>query len=215
MNKAIIALIAGTTFLSACGNDKDAFAIAQVAKAVVPVKAQSAGGGLGLTRAVLQGAVSPVLLVTLEKRNQQALLGEIEQNGGVETWSTVDNVTISLRNGVLVATRGLGDDLMSASGQRPNVQISADGSYSRSYAHLNGLDQNQRVVLACSARSNGPKSIEIVEKNYSVTEIEETCSVSGQTVTNTYWIDTAGKMRKSRQWVSTNVGSIVIEDLRG
>ncbi|WP_435257134.1 YjbF family lipoprotein [Thioclava sp. FR2] len=215
MKKAIIALITGATVLSACGNDTDAFAMAQVAKAVVPIRAQKSDGGLGLTRAALQDILSPVQLITLEERNQQALVGEIEQNGGVETWSSVDKVTISLRNGVLVATRGLGDDLMSASGQRPNVQVSADGTYARSYVHLNGLDQTRRLVLTCSARSNGAKSIEIVEKIYSVTEIEETCSLDGQSVTNSYWIDSAGKIRKSRQWVSPNAGSVVIEDLRG
>lgn len=215
MKKPVFAMAAALTLLAACGNDPESFAVARATQAIVTAKvAPEDAEPLTLTRASLANVVSPVQLVSIDKRNQKALVAEVAQNNGVTTWSSVDKVTVSLRDGVVVATRGLGDDLMAATGQRPNARSSADENYTRTYTLLNGLDQASYVKVVCSVRINERQVVDIVEIRYSVRELVETCKGTDVSFDNSYWIEDSGHIRKSRQWISPEVGSITIEDLR-
>lgn len=217
MKKSILGGLACLMFLAACGNDPDAFSAAKSARALVSAKLpgkEEAQPAPAFTRAMLEAVLTPVQLVTIETRNQKALVAEIAQNGGVTTWSSVDKVTISLRNGGLVATRGLGDDLLAAAGPAPSARLAAGGPYSRSYTLNDGLDRAVVIAATCSVRLVGSQSIDIVEISYLVTELRERCEAKDQSFENTYWVDRLGHVRKSRQWVSPEVGTIVIEDLR-
>lgn len=217
MKTGLIAALVGLTALAGCGNDKESLSGFESFKTMAKSAVASAGSketvAPKVSRAMVDQIAAPVRAVTLEKRNQQALMVEIARNNGVETWSSVDKVTISVRNGVLVATRGLGDDLMAASAQHPVLRNSADGGTRRTYSLLNGADQMVRVSADCVAKSEGVQAIEIVEKTYNLNKVVELCTLGREQFTNIYWLDSSGSIRKSRQWVSPNVGSIIIEDL--
>lgn len=216
MMKPFISLVVGLFVLVSCGNDTESFAVARAAQAIAKAQLPGAQAPAApkLRRADLKDILSPIQLISIEQRNQKALVAETAQNGSVSTWSSVDKVTISLRNGVLVATRGLGDDLMAASAQPPSLKPAGGAAYTRLYTILNGSDQPVRVSATCSTVSNGGQTIEVVERIYQVTELVETCQAKTVTFDNQYWIDRSGNIRKSRQWVSPEVGQIVIEDLR-
>ncbi len=217
MRAIIAAAIVSLGALAACGNDKEASDVTAALRSAAGAKlggGASASGMPNLTREMLAGATGPLLLITLEQRNQQALVVEIAQNRGVTTYSSEDDRTISLRDGVLVATRGLGDDLMAASAQRPDTRVSAGGSYPRQYGLLDGNDQAVRLDATCSVTARAAESVEIVQIIYETTRIDESCEANGRRFDNSYWVDRGGQIRKSRQWVSPTIGSIVIEDLR-
>jgi hypothetical protein len=172
----------------------------------------AASGAVSLKRAELDAISTPAQLVTLQS-GKQGVVGLMQNNRGVTTWSTVDDVTISLRDGVIAATRGLGDDLMAASPVSPIQLVSSAKSYRRAFTHLNGTDQPITTTYSCNAQVDGGQAIEIVQLSYSVTHVTETCSASTLSFKNDYWIGAAG-IRKSRQWVSENAGYLTIEDLR-
>jgi hypothetical protein len=205
--------------VAGCGNDPDSFASARLVQSVVKTSATSARSAVPakppkLTRAVLSQVLTPVMVVRIESRGQQALIAKVETNGDVETWSTADDVTVSFRNGVVVATRGLGADLMAASGPSAAQLPGQASSYTRLHTTLNGLDQPVKRALSCSVSGRNQQSIDIVDVSYSVTHVVETCSTDGGIVRNDYWIDNARKMRKSRQWIGQDIGYLEIEDLR-
>lgn len=218
MRAVLFPLLAAITVLSGCGSDTESFPVARQLQSIAKeklAKTEPSAQPAPVTRALLSQVVSPVQLVTIERFEKQALVAEIARNRGVETWSTVDDVTLSTRDGVLVATRGLGDDLMSAA-IPSRGQLSAGGStLSRRYVHLNGLDQTVNLTMTCKTSAPVSEAIEIVEKVYSTRRVDETCEANGQSIQNSYWWDGSGKLRKSRQWVSPKIGSILIEDLRG
>lgn len=210
---AAIALICA---LSACGNQTDSLGGTDVAKALFSATTARAtgtapGNSLGLTRQALEQVVTPVQLATIDQRGQQALLGELEANQDVVTWSTLDDVTVSFRNGVIVATRGLGNDLMAAAG--PAVQ-GRSGTVNRVYTHLNGEDQPVRRTFACTVLPRGTETIEIIEIAYVTSRVSESCTSGDLTFQNDFWLSSDQKLRKSRQWISEDVGFLTIEDLR-
>lgn len=218
MIRPLALLFSALLVLSACGSDTEAFPVARHVQGIAKAKLGKSKPNeqpAPITRSLLAQVVSPVQLITIEQFEKQALIAEIARNGGVETWSTVDDVTFATRDGVLVATRGLGDDLMSAA-TPSRAQLSAGGnSFNRRYVHLDGLDQTQTTTMTCTTSQSQSETIEIVEKTYQSRRVVETCVSSGQRIENTFWWDGTGKLRKSRQWVSPKIGSILIEDLRG
>lgn len=219
MRKLALLAAAISITLAGCGNDPESFASARLVQGIAKESTSSVRGKAPtappkLTRAVLAQVLTPVMVVRLESRGQQALIGQVETNGDVETWSTVDDITISFRHGVVVATRGLGADLMAAAGPSGGQLSSSVPSFLRTHTTLNGLDQPTKRQLSCSTSSNGMQSIDIVEVSYRATHIVESCTTDGGSIQNDYWIDAAGKIRKSRQWIGQEIGYLEIEDLR-
>jgi hypothetical protein len=201
--------------LAACGNEIDSVGGGDIAKSLVAVSAAkfkgATSGNLGLTRDALEQVVTPVMLATIDSRNQQALLGEVQKNQGVVTWSTLDDVTISFRDGVIVATRGLGNDLMASDGSAVSRQAA---NKTRVYSHLNGEDKSIRRSFSCTIMPRGAEVVEIIQISYTVSRVTERCSADGVVFQNEYWFSSDQKMRKSRQWISEDVGYLTIEDLR-
>ena len=67
-----------------------------------------------LTRARIDAPGTPLLLADVEGIETVATLAIVARNKTVETWQTGDRVSLSLDQGLVTATRGLGEDLMSA-----------------------------------------------------------------------------------------------------
>jgi len=153
-----------------------------------------------LTPAVLARINVPTILAQVPARNAVALLTEVGTNQGVNTYLTADGISISLRDGMIVATRGLGFDLMRADTERPVVAITAPPqTISRAYDHLDGENHLVSVTYECAY-------VKISSR-----QTKETCSSPQQRFENVYQRNQAGKIVSSRQWVSPQIGWINIE----
>lgn len=216
----LLVLCLGFGGLSACGSDQkeiSTFSALQsygtglagkFRKTAVP-----AGASQGITRATVDGIGAPVDLVTIENRGAQGLIVQVGTNGSVETWSSADNKTLSMRNGMLVATRGLGGDLMSAA--VPNLaQLESGQTVKRAHTVLDGEDKPFTHRFDCRGIRNGAKTITVVERSYQTQHITEDCNGPDGSFSNDYWVQTGGKLRRSRQFVSESVGFVVIEHLQ-
>lgn len=209
--------------LAACGNEKTGpnpvvSAIGAMAKgSVAKVKAGKSGGktgGKAVTveeqRAALEEAGKPILLVSSKTLGQTGFLTLFDSKGDVLTWKTPDGVTFSQRSGVLIQTRGLGADLMSA--QAPSVAqlMRAGEAYQRIYYFLGGDDQGTRRTYDCKTSIVGKESIEILGRTHMATHVTEICDRPPGKLTNDYWVE-GSSIRKSRQWVSGAIGYIDFE----
>lgn len=165
-----------------------------------------------LTRAALDTVKVSAIEVTLERRDIFAYLfidGERgdDSPGRITVWRTEDDVSIATRNGVVIATRGLGGDILSST-----VQVSGDSpgpsSGGERVLMIRGLDNTeQRLSLSCDLEDLGPDPIEIVELVHPTRHLRETCDGAGGQIVNDYWADArAGLVWQSRQWAGPQIG---------
>uniref|UniRef100_A0AAN0MH80 YjbF family lipoprotein n=1 Tax=Yoonia rhodophyticola TaxID=3137370 RepID=A0AAN0MH80_9RHOB len=101
--------------LAGCGNTenrdvltKQLFELFTTAQGAGEPAPDAAALRASLTPQVLAPVDGPVLLVELPARDAAAVLTRIGTNRGVETFLTPDGISLSLANGLVVATRGLG-----------------------------------------------------------------------------------------------------------
>ncbi|HLQ19478.1 MAG TPA: YjbF family lipoprotein [Tabrizicola sp.] len=160
-------------------------------------------------RAELSKAGKPVLLVSSKTLGQTGFLMVGDAKGGILTWATPDGATFTQENGVLIQTRGLGADLMSA--QAPSVRqlLAAGTPYQRVYYFLGPDDQGTRRTYDCVTSVVGPESIDVLGRTHQTTHVTESCSRSSASgkLTNEFWIE-GSTIRQSRQWVSAGIGFV-------
>jgi Group 4 capsule polysaccharide lipoprotein gfcB, YjbF len=217
----LFACIAAVAMLAACGNDKGepsplAKAVGGVAKATLSrvsgkrsVAAQPASTGK-LPRAEIEKYGIPILRVIIPARGADALVTITDTKGDVVTWSTTDGTTFSLRNGVLIQTRGLGPDLMSA-GAPTVAQLSQNGATNqRAYFFLGSEDKSERRDYDCTLTVVGTETIEVFSRSHKTMHVKEDCVRAQGKITNDFWLEGA-LVRKSRQWTSPGTGYIEFE----
>lgn len=169
----------------------------------------------GLSPALLARAPGPVLLAEVPDAGLAATLERSGTRDGVETWRTAGNQTLSFRAGVLVATRGLGDDLMSAdvSGTVAALQGRAPDAYPRLLSYLDGEDRTLLRAMSCTMSAPEPAVVQGIGTAFPTSLRRETCHTTGLSVTNRYWQDAGGTMRRAEQWIGPGLGMLVTERL--
>lgn len=169
-----------------------------------------------LTREILDATHEPLLLTDIATKKASFTLTQLARNGQVQTWQSPDGVGISFDHGVLVATRGMGEDVMSADVSNTIRMLSGqtgDGFYTRFQTYLDGEYQTQFRSFQCQRTGIKRETIQSYGKNRSTTRIEETCYTPDFDVTNIYWRGSDGLIWKSQQWVSPVIKYLVIERL--
>lgn len=180
-----------------------------------------------LTRAVLNTLDGAFAEVTIERHDQLAYLYVSAQRrdshpGLITVWHAEDDGALVLRNGVLVATQGLGGDILSSSvqvaGNMPGPSASGEKTLT-----IRVLDNKSvRLSLACDLVDLGPDPIEIIGQRHATRHLRETCEGglavdrSGRPgkVTYDYWVDSqSGIVWQSRQWAGPTVGYVRLRQL--
>lgn len=168
-----------------------------------------------LTREALDQSPTPLLLVEITSSGAQATMVPWVTGTDVTTWRSGDGISLSLRDGLLVATRGLRDDLMSAdlSGTLAALGRGAGTAYPVARSHLDTQNRTLVTVASCDLRPQGPDPVESFGLVRPTLRYAETCSSAEGGFTNIYWSDADGVIWKSRQWAGKSLGSLVIEHL--
>ena len=160
-----------------------------------------------LTRAAIEAAPGDLLRVSLISFETTDVISQFGTKGTQTTWISADGASITLDRGLLIATRGVGDDLMGAevSGAAASL-LRGGGTHTRTLSFLTGLDQIETVTFQCQTVSTGTDAITIFERTYATTVLEETCQNGSQRFKNTYWRDGSGVVWQARQWISAQSG---------
>lgn len=214
----LVAVAAALALVAACGNDKGASnpvaaAVGQMAQATLAKgkkgAAPAAQAAAPVGRAELAAFGKPILRVQSKALGQDGFLTIADAKENVVTWTAQGQANFSLRDGVLIQTRGLGSDLMSA--QVPSLaQLRSGASYERVYYFLGPDDIGTRRTYDCTTATIGRETIEVVGKTHATTRVTETCTRQNGKVTNDYWIE-GSTVRKSRQWASNGVTYLEFE----
>ncbi len=217
--------------LVACGNDTSSTAPSKaffgaIKGAVATIKAGRGEGGSpqsapqadlnALVTKALAATDGQVMILGIEASNVTLAIAPVTINGPVVTWKTPDRRGFSFNRGVLVGTRGFGDDLMSASAG-PSISLITSrrgGRVARVNHYLSGEGHSAALSLDCTVTPGASVRLTMGEINTTTTMVSEMCQRDGLKVENRYWVDARGKILKSRQWISQGMGYIVTQQLR-
>ncbi|WP_121068204.1 YjbF family lipoprotein [Chachezhania antarctica] len=171
------------------------------------------------SRALIDKQNVPVIELTIENHD---LVGHAFRRftrqdgygGRIEVWRSLDNVSFSFRNGVLVGTRGAEWDMLSA-----GVALRGDGpgpgGGARTYVFRALDNQAVDVAMACRTADLGRQRLVIDDLSHATRHLRETCSNPDGTIVNDYWVADGGAAEEgviwqSRQWSGPTGGYLFI-----
>jgi group 4 capsule polysaccharide lipoprotein GfcB/YjbF len=170
-----------------------------------------------VNRALLDSLSLASLEITVENRDALAYLIPAGRrndpfHGPLTIWRTGDNAQVAISSGVIVATKGLGDDLQ-GSDMRGTVQaVRGRDARNRNGALtvVTSAEGAKTIALNCVSQRPERKTIEIVELTYQVDHLRERCVIDrDQTVVNEYWVGVRDRIVwQSRQWVGPGIGYV-------
>lgn len=144
----------------------------------------------------------PLLMMTLASQNAVATLGLIDESAGRQTWADASGITITLEQGIVTQTRGLGHDVMASdvSGLLAALDGSGATEYRRYRRVLDPTGMLRTQSAQCALQRQADQIIERCAGQESVPDF-----------VNTY--QSAGIVR-STQWLGPELGPLQIERLQ-
>ena len=216
-----LVLFLGLTTLTSCSNSPD---LTKGEIEIIPlirdaVQAQTAPENFVdarklVTRDKIDASGMEVLFVELESGKNGTSIKYPGANIG-EVWLGVDGTTLTFKNGHLIATRGLGEDMMSSEGAFPSFHlISGSTEYVKTQSWLSKDNQITSTNYSCTASvENAREKITIFDKTFLVQRATETCIDGDSKIGNEYFFERNGIVRRSRQFHSPALGYIFVERL--
>ena len=165
----------------------------------------------------LTGTVAPVapvpiglerLRVTLPATGAQATLAPVARNHDVTVWQTLDGITLTLHDGVLTQTRGLGNDLMTGDVTNTLAMLrgaQGGGYYPQFRSYLDGEDRTVFRTYQCRRSGQTARTVTVDGTELDLRRIAETCTSPRHSFTNIYWLNGRGDVMKSRQWINPDI----------
>ncbi len=146
-------------------------------------------------------------LFTINALGITELARKTAQNGADTTWISQSGFSVSFKDGVVVATRGLvGEDIMAANAPGLRDALRAGGgTVNRAMETLDSLNQIQTTTFTCTVAAVGTETINLGIREQQANRFDENCRGSAVIFDNIYWLDDQGEIVASRQYVSPTV----------
>lgn len=166
--------------------------------------------------AALARTSGQVIVLAIPDRDVLTVMQQIERNGAHVTFGTPDRRSVTLKNGIVTATRGLGNDLLSAEVDAVARLISArsEGAARRINRYLDGENLTVELDPWCQVKLAGPGAVGLGEVHVPTTRVLESCITNNRTFQNSYQVSPDGRIVQSRQWISPLNAYMVIQSLR-
>lgn len=167
-----------------------------------------------LTRDKIDKIDIPILFVQLEN-GQNGTLTQYPGQGIGQTWLGADGATLTLRQGALTASRGLGDDIMGGSSNLPSwSQVMVPTKYERTLSYLGGNNRIYTRRFNCSLEKNDDQVVlNVWDASFEATLFNESCLDKNGIIKNKYFVENSGLVRRSIQYHSETLGYIITERL--
>ena len=146
----------------------------------------------------------PIILTSSVDKKNQATLIALGNNEERLTWVSSDGISLSFDGGVLIATRGYSQDLLSLKYEKPKKIFSSNNlQYNKIHRYLNGENRYYEIQFECTGNKMAPRSIEIVEYSLLVDRYVETCINNYHGYKNEYdLLHGTTVVVSSKQWIS-------------
>ena len=128
-------------------------------------------------------------------------------NGVNETWLSQNGFSAGFQDGIMVATRGLGEDLLASSAPGIRAAIRTGGGNGRRIRdRIGDLNQVIQESFECTVTAGAAESINLGLRQVETQKYAETCRGQRLQFENFYWIDAQGEIVTSLQFVTQEVG---------
>lgn len=226
MNTRILTLLLATATLAGCGNrgNDEVSAVGSLRQAV----GQIASGAIrrdtpaaapvspeAMAAEALRVNPGPLILVALESMGSTQVLALVGENGGMRTYMTKNEQAVILRGGMLVGTRGLGNDISVLEGEAANALVRGRraGDAPRIMRIYTGDGRETPMRLNCRIMPGAREGFTLAGAP-SGAAVSETCTVGGAIIRNDYLVGASGSVAASRQWAGPELGYITIQTIR-
>lgn len=150
----------------------------------------------------LQVNPGPLIMVGLESQGTTQVMALTGENQGKRTYMTESMEGMILRDGLVLGTRGLGNDMsVTEAGTEPLIRGNRSGSAQRIIRVWNGEGLEQPIAFSCTVAPEGGRSV-------------ERCSAGAVTFENRYLVGPGGSLPVSRQWLGPGLGYVTVQVLR-
>lgn len=157
-----------------------------------------------LKRVQLAGITKPIAQIEIANVGVKTLFTVVSESGDYDIYFNKAEQSLTVKNGVLTATRGFGNDLLAADFRNRKKKV---------YSYINPENHVAKLTVSCEITAQIPERIEIVERSYQTIKTEEVCKSKAASFKNRYWRDEAGKMWRSEQWIGPRIGHAIIDVL--
>ncbi|MCF3972480.1 YjbF family lipoprotein [Paracoccus salsus] len=145
----------------------------------------------------------PLILAGFESLGKTQIMAMTGQNGGTRTYMTPAEEALILRGGMLVGTRGLGNDLSVAEPETEAlIRSGASGNGQRVMRYFSGDGLERPLQFNCTVGAGGKPGV-----------IVESCRGHGADFQNSYLVQ-GGQIVVSRQWIGPALGYVTVQTLR-
>ncbi|MDB6176076.1 YjbF family lipoprotein [Paracoccus sp. Z330] len=146
---------------------------------------------------------APLIQVGFEGLGRTQIMAMTGQNGGQRTYMTPSEEALIMRGGMLVGTRGLGNDLSVAEPQTEAlIRAGRTGTAQRVMRYYSGDGKERPLQFTCTVGA-GPKPGVTIES----------CEGHDTSFQNSYMTQ-GGQIAVSRQWVGPALGYVTVQTLR-
>lgn len=143
----------------------------------------------------------PVLEVGLLNGQARLEMARIQSDRYGSIWSNSEGTQVFLRDGMLVGTRGVLADLMSAEAPSVDRLLRGGDAHRRTYYYLDGNDTTYGLSYDCVVKAAEPG-----DRAGAAHALVESCKGPRGQFVNKFWIATDLSVTKSRQWIGSGVG---------
>ena len=198
--------------LGACGPLNSDAPMAVARDSFLQARQAAAAPPPDITRATFEASPVPLILVAPVQSEEVFLMEWVGRNGATETYRDAAGRSLSLRDGVLVASRGFGDDLMGA--DTPGLRgalARGTGQFGRAQSWLGPLDEIRTERFSCEMLTLESTTIALFGQQIATRQLGEVCLRGEAGFANNYWVATGGDVVQSRQWLSPAIGYVDIQ----
>ena len=224
-----MALAAMAVMLGGCGNQKEegptGFDLARQAlgQAVAGMGAGEAPTGAAISDSpeamagrALAANPAPLILAQMDNPPLPQVLAQVGQNGTMRTYMTPGKQALILRDGLLVGTRGLGNDLSVA---EPGVlagliRARKAGSGQRVMRYISGDGVERPLPMTCTTMPGEAQSFTFAGRAWQARQVHETCTGAGVSIRNSYLVTAEGQIPVSHQWIGPDLGHVTLQVIR-
>lgn len=134
---------------------------------------------------------------------------------GEETWISPDHLSLGMKDGIIIATRGFGNDVYAADIDSTLHALKA-GDENTVTEHfvtpLSGSSQVERLAFRCQITHQSREPVPLSSSYTADTDLYyETCRNGQMNFQNLFWVEReTKKIVQSRQWISEETGELAL-----
>ena len=167
-----------------------------------------------ISREKIDQSQVPILFAELETGQNGTLYKYPDEGVNSTTWIGVDGATITLQNGLLIATRGMGHDLMGSKASTDIIWSDYVNKifYERQFSYL--VEGNTLSVQSfkCSlSKTKSDVEIDNFDIKFVTAYFEEVCFDGYFTFKNDYFVDKDDVVRRANVFHSQVIGVFILK----